>query len=141
MTQDDVYEKLAEKYHLAGDNHFLDLLQILMTPEEGVYLLEASTPKTPAELAELFNLDEKTVAAKMDNLARRGLLFRGETQYLAWMDAHQLKARVKFSADEYTPPGLLEHRRRDERFITSPYAEIHLWLKLFEMTGKPLIFI
>ncbi len=119
--QNDVYDKLAEKYRLVGDAHFLELLQMLMTPEEGVYLLELSKPKTPAELAQKLNLDEKTVAAKMDNLTRRGLLFRGKTQYLAWMDAHQLKARVMFSAEEYTPPGLLEHRRRDERYVTSPY--------------------
>jgi electron transport complex protein RnfB len=137
--QNDVYDKLAEKYRLVGDAHFLELLQMLMTPEEGVYLLELSKPKTPAELAQKLNLDEKTVAAKLDNLTRRGLLFRGKTQYLAWMDAHQLKVRVMFSAEEYTPPGLLEHRRRDERYVTSPYAEIHGWFKMYEMTGKPLI--
>jgi ferredoxin len=138
-TQNDVYDKLAEKYRLVGDVHFLELLEMLMTPEEGKYLLELSKPKTPAEVAQKLNLDEKTVAAKMDNLTRRGLLFRGKTQYLAWMDAHQLKARVMFSTEEYTPPGLLEHRRRDERYTSSPFAEIHLWFKMFEMTGKPLI--
>jgi len=135
----EVYNKLAEKYRLIGDTHFLELLKLLMTPEEGKYLLELDKPKTPAEVAQNLGVDEKTAAAKMDNLTRRGLLFRGKTQYLAWMDAHQLKARVMFSAEEYTPAGLLEHRRRDERYITSPHAEIHLWLKLFEMSGKPLI--
>ena len=112
---------------------------MMLTPEEGQYLLELSKPKTPAEVAQTLNLDEKTVAAKMDNLTRRGLLFRGKTQYLAWMDAHQLKARVMFSAEEYTHPGMLEHRRRDERYITSPFAEIHGWFKLFQITGRPLI--
>ncbi len=58
---------------------------------------------------------------------------------MAWMDAHQLKARVMFSTEEYTPPGLVEHRRRDERYITSPYAEIHGWFKIFERMGRPLI--
>ena len=138
-VQNDVYEKLADKYRLVGDKHFRELLEMLLTPEEGIYLLELSKPKTPAEIAKTLNLDEKTAAAKMDNLTRRGLLFRGKTQYLAWMDAHQLKARIMFSAEEYTHPGMLEHRRRDERYITSPYAEIHGWFKLFEMTGKPLI--
>ena len=138
-TQNNVYDKLAEKYRLVGDTHFREFLEMLLTPEEGVYLLELAKPKTPAELAQKLNLDEKTVAAKMDNLARRGLLFRGKTQYLAWMDAHQLKARVMFSGEEYTHPGMLEHRQRDERYVTSPYAEIHGWFKLFKMSGKPLI--
>jgi Na+-translocating ferredoxin:NAD+ oxidoreductase RNF subunit RnfB len=137
--QNEVYDKLAEKYRLVGDAHFLEFLQMMLTPEEGQYLLELSKPKTPAEVAQSLNLDEKTVAAKLDNLTRRGLLFRGKTQYLAWMDAHQLKARVMFSAEEYTRPGMLEHRRRDERYITSPFAEIHGWFKLFQITGRPLI--
>ncbi len=138
-NHDEVYTKLAEKYRLVGDEHFMEFLRMMLTPEEGQYLLELSKPKTPAELAQVLNQDEKTVAAKLDNLTRRGLLFRGNTQYLAWMDAHQLKARVMFSGEDYTHPGMLEHRRRDERYITSPHAEIHIWFKIFEMTGKPLI--
>jgi hypothetical protein len=136
--KNDVYDKLAEKYHLVGDVHFLELLELYMTPEEGKYLLELSKPATPSEVAQTFNLDKKTVAAKLDNLARRGLLLRGKTQYMAWGSAHQLNARVMFSAPEYTPPGLLELRRKDERYITSPFAEIHGFLKIFERTGRPL---
>jgi len=139
VSQEEIYAGLAEKYHLVGDDHFLELIEALMTPEEGQYLLALATPKTPAEIAETLGLDEATAATKMDNLARRGLLFRGKTQYLAWMDAHQLKARVMFSAEEYTPPNLLDIRRRDERYTSSPYAEIHAWFKLYEMTGRPLI--
>jgi ferredoxin len=75
----------------------------------------------------------------MDNLTRRGLLFRGKTQYLAWTDAHQLKARVMFSDEKYWPEGLLEHRRRDERYTSSPFAEIHLWFKMYEMMKRPLL--
>jgi electron transport complex protein RnfB len=135
----EVYDKLAEFYRLVGDAHFLDLLMLYMTPEDGKYLLELLKPATPAEVAQKLNLDEKTVAAKLDNLARRGLLLRGKTQYMAWGSAHQLNARVMFSAPEYTPPGLIELRQKDERYITSPYAEIHGWFKIFERTGKPLI--
>ncbi len=46
-----VYDKLAEKYHLVGDTHFLELLKMYMTPDEGRYLLELPGPKTPAEVA------------------------------------------------------------------------------------------
>ncbi len=75
----------------------------------------------------------------MDNLACRGLLFRGKTQYLAWGDAHQLKARVLFSADRNIPQAYLDLRRKDMRYAESPFAEINSWFKLFERTGKPLI--
>jgi ferredoxin len=134
-----VYDQLAEKYRLAGDTHFMKILRVLLTPDEGKYLLELFTPKTPAEVAIKLNLDEKTAAQKMDNLARRGLLFRGHTQYLAWMDAHQLKARVMFSADKYTNPKYLKLRKDDMRYAESPYAEINMWFKMFERTGKQLI--
>ena len=139
VSQADVYAKLAEKYRLVGDDHFIELLKTLMTPEEGEYLLALATTKTPAEIAGALELDEATASEKMDNLARRGLLFRGKTQYLAWMDAHQLKARVMFSAEEYTPSNLLDIRCRDMRYSSSPFAEIHAWFKLYEMTGRPLI--
>jgi ferredoxin len=135
----EVYDKLAEKYKLVGDAHFMEFLTMLLTPEEGEYLLELSKAKTPAEIAQSFNISEKIAAAKMDNLARRGLLFRGKTQYLAWPDAHQLKARVMFASEEYTHPGMVEHRSRDERYTTSPYAEINGWFKMYERTGKPLL--
>jgi ferredoxin/predicted transcriptional regulator len=139
IAHDEVYLKLAEKYRLVGDEYFLELLEVFMTPEEGKYLLELATPKTTAEVALAMRLDEATVAAKLDNLTRRGLLFRGQTQYLAWMDAHQLKARVMFSAEEYSPANMIEVRRREPRHISSPYAEIHTWFKIKEMSGHPLI--
>jgi electron transport complex protein RnfB len=139
MEYHEVYHRLAEKYHLVGDEYFLELLQVFMTLEEGKYVLELDTPKTPAEVARIMGEDEAAVAARLDNLARRGMLFRGDTQYLAWMDAHQLKARAMFSAEEYTPPTMLDVRRREKRYMSSPYAEIHHWLKLYEMTGHPLI--
>ena len=92
-SQVDVYTRLAERYHLVGDDHFLELLEVLMTPEEGQYLLGFATPKTSAEIAETLNL--------------------------AWIDARQLKARVMFSAEEYTPPNLLDIRRRDNPSFTA----------------------
>ncbi|HTY82091.1 MAG TPA: hypothetical protein VMB24_04855, partial [Dehalococcoidales bacterium] len=138
MTQNSVYDKLAEKYNLVGDAHFMEFLTMLLTPEEGLYVLELSKAETPAEFAQHMNMDEKTAAAKLDNMTRRGLLLRGKTQYLAWPNAHQFKARVMFSAEEYTHPKMLEHRRRDERYTSSPYAEINGFLKTYERTGKPL---
>jgi Na+-translocating ferredoxin:NAD+ oxidoreductase subunit B len=135
---DPTFRQLAEKYRLSGDDYFLELLATVMTPDEGQYILGLFAPLTPADLAKKLNLDEQTVAAKLDNLARRGLVFRGKSQYAAWMDAHQLKARIIFSKDKYTAPGYVELRKRENRYLSSPFAEIHLWLKMYERTKSPL---
>ncbi len=135
----EVFNQLAEKYRLVGDAHFMEFLKMMMTPAEGEYLLALAKPQTPARLAATLGVDEKRAADKLDNLTQRGLLFRANGQYVAWMDAHQFRARVMFAAEEYTHPGMIEHRRRDERHITSPFAEIHGWFKFYERTGRPLI--
>jgi len=139
MVKFEVFDKLAEQYHLAGDAHFMEFLQMIMLPSEGEYLVECAKPKTPAEVARSLKIDEKTAMKKMDNLVYRGLLFRSEGKYAAWMGAHFLRLRVMFAAEEYTHPGMIEHRRRDERHIDSPFAEIHDWLRMIDRTGKPLI--
>jgi NAD-dependent dihydropyrimidine dehydrogenase PreA subunit len=135
----EIYDRLEEKYHLVADKHFREILEVLMTPDEGAIILELPTPMTPFELAAKLNTDAKDLEARMDNLARRGLLYRGKEQYVAWGDAHQLGARVMFSSDENTPPKYLELRKTDMRYEESPYAEINFWLKFYETTGKPLI--
>ena len=135
----EIYDRLQEYYHLAGDQHFREILETLLTPDEGAIILELSAPLSPSELALKLNADATSLAARMDNLARRGLLYRGKEQYVAWGDAHQMKARVAFSAHENIPSKYIELRKKDMRYEESPYAEIHFWLKLYEMTGKPLI--
>ena len=135
----EIYDRLERQYHLEGDKHFREILETLLTPDDGMIILELTSPLTPAELAVKMNTDESSLAVRMDSLARRGLLYRGKEQYVAWGDAHQLKARVAFSAHESIPPKYIELRKKDMRYEESPYAEIHSWLKLFEMTGKPLI--
>jgi len=135
----EVFNQLAEKYRLVGDAHFMEFLKMMMTPAEGEYVLALDKPQTPEQLAATIGVDERKASDKLDNLTRRGLLFRANGQYVAWMSAHQLRARVMFAAEEYTHPGMIEHRRRDERRITSPFAEIHGWFKINERTGRPLI--
>jgi hypothetical protein len=46
MEYHEVYHRLAEKYHLVGDEYFLELLQVFMTLEEGKYVLELAIPST-----------------------------------------------------------------------------------------------
>ncbi len=139
MVKFEVFDKLAEKYRLAGDVHFMEFLRMMMLPSEAEYVLELFTPQTPAQIAQHLKIDVNTATKKMDNLVKRGMLFRSEGKYAAWMGAHFLRVHVMFTAEEYTHPGLIEHRRRDERLITSPFAEIHDWVKMFERTGRPII--
>jgi predicted transcriptional regulator len=72
-----IFDKLAEKYKLAGDAHFMEFLKMMLTPEEGNYLLALDKPKTPAELAEILKRDEKTVNEKLEKLTQCGLLVQG----------------------------------------------------------------
>lgn len=139
MIKNEIYDQLEEKYRLVGDAHFREVIETLMTTEEGKLVLELSIPMTPFELAKKLGTDEKTLETKLDNLARRGLLFRGKEQYLAWRDAHQLNARVMFGSDENIPPKFLELRKTDRRYSESPYAEINGLVKMYERTGRPLI--
>ena len=134
----DVYYRLAERYHQPEHEHFIDILEAMMTPEEGEIVLALSEPATPEEIAVRFNNDEKYISEKMNNMAQRGLLFRGKKQYVAWGDSHQLNARVLFSADENIPPDLLRLRSEDQRYEGSPFAELDLFLKIYETTGQPL---
>jgi hypothetical protein len=121
----EIFDRLQECYHLTGDEHFREILETLLTPDEAAVILELFAPLTPAELAVKMKTDAISLAAKMDNLAQRGLLYRGKEQYVAWGDAHQLKARVAFSAHENIPPKYIELRKKDMRYEESPYAEIH----------------
>jgi Pyruvate/2-oxoacid:ferredoxin oxidoreductase delta subunit len=134
-----VYDRLVEKYKQPGFQHFRDILQAIMTPEEGEIVLALSEPMSPAELANKMHLDEKTLAKKMESLARRGVLFRGKEQYVAWGNAHQLNARVMFSSDENIPPNFLELRRQDQRYSGQPYAEIDGLLKISVARGKQFL--
>jgi hypothetical protein len=131
-----VYDRLEQKYHLVGDGHFREILETLVTPDEGAIILELSAPMIPSELANRMASDEYEMNAKLDNMARRGLLFRGKEQYVAWGDAHQLNVRVMFSSEKNTSSKYLELRKKDMRYEESPYAEINFWIN---WTAKSLI--
>jgi hypothetical protein len=100
--------------------HFREILETLLTPDEAGIILELFAPLTPAELAVKMNTDAISLAARIGNLAQRGLLYREKDQYVAWGDAHQLKARVAFSAHENIPPKYIELRKKDMRYEESP---------------------
>ena len=139
LTQDEVWEKLAEKYGRSGEEHYLRILKSLMNVDEGRLILELSEPVTVEGLAGGLNMDVKELGAKLDAMARRGLVFRGKTQYVARRDGHQMSARPMFSSDEDIPAESVKLRREDQRYAGSPHAEINGWLKRFEAIGVPLL--
>jgi predicted transcriptional regulator len=72
----EIFGRLQECYHLTGDEHFREILETLLTPDEAGIILELFAPLTPAELAVKMNMDAISLAAKMVSLAQRGLLYR-----------------------------------------------------------------
>jgi hypothetical protein len=60
----EVYDRLEQKYHLVGDRHSREILETLMTPDEGEIILELSAPMTPAELAGRMNRDKHSLNTK-----------------------------------------------------------------------------
>ena len=78
---DDAYQVIAEMWTFPESDSFRKMLEALMTPEEAEFVLEARSPITAADLAKKLNADEKETTDKLDNLAKRGLIFRGKTEY------------------------------------------------------------
>jgi electron transport complex protein RnfB len=133
------YQKLARKYGpTAGGPGFLKRCAELMTNEECGLILELFSPATPQALAQRLGQDEKEMATRLDNMARRGLLFRGKTEYVAWLDSHQFGARIAHNADEYILPGYLERRKEERLNQRKENSETTMRVERFKKTGVPL---
>jgi hypothetical protein len=114
----------------------MEQLEAMMTPDEGRLMLELPAKMTPEELAGKLNLDAKSMTEKLDNMARRGLLYREQGLYVSWPDAHQLGVRVSHSSDEYIPTKLSELRKKHGQ--SGSMSESPMYLKRFEETGVPV---
>ena len=139
FAPDENYKKLAQRYGpTAGGPNFLKRCAELMTPEECGLVLELFSPATPEVLAKRLGWEEKAMTAKLDNLAGRGILFRGKTEYIAWQDSHQFGARIAHNADDYILPGYLERRREERLTQRKENTETYLRVERFKKTGVPL---
>lgn len=134
--QNDAYQKIAEMWTFPESNSFRKMLEALMTLDEAELLLQATEPITVPALAKKLNMDEKSLADKMDNLAKRGLIFRGPTEY-------QFRQGVHFgfagppASDEYAPSEEYNRWRKtwaDE----NPNREVNGWMDWFKKTGNPI---
>jgi len=133
VDQNDAYQKIAEMWTFPESKSFRKMLEALMTREDAELLLEATTPVTPAQLAERLNVDEESLAARLDNLAKRGLIFRGKTEYHFRRGLHFGFAGMPAS-EEYAPSEEYSYWRKiwsDE----NPDREVKGWLERYRQTG------
>ena len=104
--KNDVFDKLSERLGAPGSVHFAKILAAMMSPEEANILLEVPAPMTSAEIAKKFNVDEKSLQPKLDDMERRQIIRKSPQGYAApfnivafhhgaigWMD-EDLKSKV-----------------------------------------------
>ncbi len=77
----DAYQVIAEMWTFPESKSFRKMIEAMFTLEEAEMLLAAREPITIPELAKKLKKDEKFLAEKYDNFAKRGLIYRGPTQY------------------------------------------------------------
>ena len=80
-SKDDAYQKIAEMWTFPESESFRKMLEAMMTLEDAELLLECREPVTVPELAVKLKTSEKSLFEKLDNLYKRGLIFKGTTQY------------------------------------------------------------
>lgn len=136
VPQNDPYQTIAEMWTFPESKSFRKALEALLTPEDAALLLEARTPVTVPELAARLKVDEKWLAEKMDVLAKRGLIFRGPTQYHFRRGNHFGFAGMPAS-EEYAPSEEYRYWRKiwaEE----NPNREVNGWMDWYKKTGNPI---
>jgi Pyruvate/2-oxoacid:ferredoxin oxidoreductase delta subunit len=135
-VKNDAYQKIAEMWTFPESRSFRKMLELLMTPDEAALLLQCAEPITVPALAKKAKLDETQLYDKMDNLAKRGLIYRGRTEY-------QFRRGVHFSfagppaGPQYAPPEEYAKWRQiwaDE----NPNREVNGWMEWYKKTGNPI---
>ena len=77
----EVYLDIAKKLNAPLAERFINILKADFSPGEGRVILELFTPSTSREVADRMKTDEKEVLPVLEELTRRGVINRGETQY------------------------------------------------------------
>jgi NAD-dependent dihydropyrimidine dehydrogenase PreA subunit len=131
--KNDAYQKIAEMWTFPESESFRKMLGTIMTQEEAALLLECTTPVTVPELAKKLKTDEKSLAEKLGSLFKRGLIFKGPTQYQFRRGRHYGFAGniVPLDLEEYK---LWEKKWADE----NPTREVNDWVRSFQQTGNPI---
>jgi Na+-translocating ferredoxin:NAD+ oxidoreductase RNF subunit RnfB/predicted transcriptional regulator len=80
-TGNEAYINILKKWRTPVSERVLRVLEATFSPEEGQLLIELLTPATSQEVASRLNMDEKKVSAMLEELADRGVVTKGKTQY------------------------------------------------------------
>jgi electron transport complex protein RnfB len=133
VVQNAAYQKIAEMWGFPKSDSFLKMMEALVTPEEAELLLECTTPVTVPDLAKRLKVDEKNLAEKLDSLFKRGLIFRGRTQYQFRRGRHYGFAGsiVPNDAEKYR----IWHKKWADE---NPTREVNAWMESFKKTGNPI---
>jgi Fe-S-cluster-containing hydrogenase component 2/DNA-binding Lrp family transcriptional regulator len=116
------------------DSHsFRKSLEALLTPEDAELLLEMRTPITASELAAKLNVDEKTLTQRLETFVKRGLIFKGKTQYQFRRGLHFGFAGMP-AGPEFEPSE--EYRYWHKKWADeNPDREVKGWLKRYADSG------
>jgi NAD-dependent dihydropyrimidine dehydrogenase PreA subunit len=127
------YQKIAEMWTFPKSESFLRMLKTIMTEEEAALLLECTTPTTVADLAARLKMDPKILAEKLDSLFKRGLIFKGPTQY------QFRRGRHYGFAGNVVPLDMEEYKRWEKQWAEeNPTREVNDWVRRFQETGNPI---
>jgi ferredoxin len=132
----DVYQEIANMWTFPESKSFRKMLEAIITQEEAELLMEMTTPVTVPELAKKLKVDEKSLAARLDNFFKRGLIARGQTQYHFKRGLHFYFAGIPAS-EEYAPSDEYRKWRKiweDE----NPNREVKDWVVWYKKTGNPI---
>lgn len=129
----DAYQVIAEMWTFPKSQSFRNALEALMTREDAELLIECREAATVPELAKKLHVDEKTLGEKLESLYKRGLIFRGPTQY-------QFRRGRHFGfAGMPTPINPEEYRRWMKQWMDeNPSREVHDWVESYKKTGNPI---
>ncbi len=129
----DPYQAIAEMWTFPDSKSFRKMIEALLAREDAELLLECRTAVTVPELAQRLKVDEKTLGERLDVLAKRGLIFRGKTQYQFRRGVHFGFAGMP-AGPEYAPSAEYLHWKnvwQDE----NPDREVKGWLQRYEESG------
>jgi NAD-dependent dihydropyrimidine dehydrogenase PreA subunit/predicted transcriptional regulator len=131
--KNDAYQKIAEMWTFPESVSFRKMIEALMTPEDAALLLECTTPVTVPDLAIKLKTDEKRLSEKLESLFKRGLIYRGPTQY-------QFRRGRHFGfAGTLAPVNPEEYRKWRQKWVDeNPSREVYDWIQTFKKTGNPI---
>jgi NAD-dependent dihydropyrimidine dehydrogenase PreA subunit len=133
VQTNEAYQKIAEMWTFPKSDSFKKMLAAMMTADEAALLLACKEPLTVPELAAKLKVDEKSLAVRLDSLFKRGLIFKGPTQY-------QFRRGRHFGfAGNVVPLDMKEYGRWTEQWMKeNPTREVNDWVIAFQKTGNPL---